>query len=408
MKFLYNIGIYTYSFIVLIASLFSKKAKLMVEGRKKWKAQLQLLKGKEVIWFHAASLGEFEQGRPVLDKVFNEKGDRKVLLTFFSPSGYEIRKNYEKADLVMYLPFDTRRNAKFFLESIDVKMAIFVKYEFWFNFLTQLEKKNISTVFFSVIFRKDQLFFKGWGKWFLAKLSAITKLFVQNEYSQKLLMDFGIKESEVIGDTRFDTVLETKLKNVPNEKVERFLDGAKCILFGSTWSHDYPFIVDFINRYSGEVKFIIAPHEISDKEIESLRKSLKKDSCLYLSDEVEGEILIVNTIGVLKYLYAYSLGSYIGGGFGSGIHNTLEAAAQNQFVVFGPNYQKFQEAKDLIHYEIGSSISSQKEFDSILNKILENSDFRDEIKENSKKYIERNSGASNAVFNFIIKQLNDV
>lgn len=409
MRFFYNIGIYVYSALVLVASMFSKKAKLMIEGRRNWHQIISKLVGEKVIWFHAASLGEFEQGKPVLDELFENKGEHKILLTFFSPSGYEIRKDYPKADVVMYLPFDTHKNVRFFLNTLNIKVAVFVKYEFWFNYLLGLESRKIPSVFFSVIFRKNQLFFKGYGKWFLNRLRKITKMFVQNEFSQSLLKLNGIQNSEVVGDTRFDSVLETKNIDKSDAKVEQFLKGSQCVVFGSTWSHDHALIVNYINEFSGDVKFIIAPHEINPSEIESLKNAIQKRSQLYLDEQSEeSDVLIVNTIGVLKYIYAYSIGTYIGGGFGKGIHNTLEAAAQSQFVFFGPNYQKFQEAYDLIEGGVGASITTQVEFDSIANKIIEDSEFRIKVEQKSIEYIERNKGASVEVIQYINSLLKNV
>lgn len=401
MKFMYTLGIYLYSALILIASLFSKKAKLMVDGRKGWKHKLDQLKGEEVIWFHAASLGEFEQGKPVLDAIYKEKGNRKVLLTFFSPSGYEIRKTYEKADLVIYLPMDTKSNVKLFLKKIDIKVAVFVKYEFWFNYLIQLDKQKIPTVFFSVIFRKDQMFFKPFGKWFLNRLKRISKFFVQNQESKTLLNQNGLTEVEVIGDTRFDSVLETKKLQILDPKVEEFLNGNPCVVFGSTWPSDHALIVSFINAYEGNTKFIIAPHEINEHEVLELESLINKKTSRYLNNQQDGDVLIVNTIGKLKHLYQYAICSYIGGGFGKGIHNTLEAAAQSQFVFFGPNYSKFQEAKDLIHKGIGSSISDQIEFNSILNMLISQPEFREEVSDRSNQFIHENSGASQVVINYL-------
>lgn len=405
-NFIYNIGLRGYQLLVFIASFFVPKAKLWREGRQDWKSKLELLRGQKVIWIHAASLGEFEQGKPIIDQLYDENNGCKILLTFFSPSGYEVRKNYDKADLVMYLPLDTTRNAKYFITQLDLEMAIFIKYEFWFNFLNQLHLKNIKTVFISVIFRADQMFFSWWGKWFLNHLKNISQFFVQNKESESLLITNDISAVEIVGDTRFDSVCETQKDAKKDALIESFLGDNTCIVFGSTWKQDHDLIISYINsRSECNVKYIIAPHEMDESELERLSHLINKKVVNYLDNNSEGEVMVVNTIGILKHLYQYSLVSYIGGGFGTGIHNTLEAAVQNQYVVFGPKYQKFQEAIDLIEHGIGASISSQIEMDKILTKVMSDGDFRKEVEVKSKLFIEQNRGASTKILEFIYKQL---
>lgn len=407
MKFIYNIGIEGYNLLIFIASFFSEKAKLWRTGRKDWKAQLTVLKGEKVIWIHAASLGEFEQGKPIIDKLFDEDNGCKILLTFFSPSGYEIIKNYEKADLVMYLPLDSERNSNYFVSNLNLEMAVFIKYEFWFNYLNQLHIKNVKTVFISVIFRQDQMFFRWWGKWFFNHLKNVSKFFVQNEDSKNLLAVRGILNVVITGDTRFDAVCETQKQAHKNNLIEAFLQGKQCVVFGSTWDKDHDLIIPFINKYNNDnVKFIIAPHEMKAEELKRLNENLKGRIVNYLDNNPEGDVMIINTIGILKHLYQYAIGSYIGGGFGTGIHNTLEAAVQNQFVVFGPKFHKFQEAKDLIDNGTGLSISNQSEFEVGLTRMIEDSQFREEIVTTSQKFIASNKGASDKILQYINTQLN--
>ncbi len=407
MKLIYNIGIGVYNLLIFIVSFFSEKAELWIAGRKDWKSQLDFLKGEKVIWIHAASLGEFEQGKPIIDQLYDDDNGCKILLTFFSPSGYQIRKSYKKADLVMYLPLDSPRNSSYFVSNLNLEMAIFIKYEFWFNFLNQLYLNNIQTVFISVIFREDHLFFKWWGKWFFNHLKRISKFFVQNEASKKILKEKGITNIEVAGDTRFDAVCATQKLAQRNNLVEAFLQGKQCVIFGSTWDKDHDLIVPFINKYKTDnVKFIIAPHEIKVDELKLLSKDLKGRVVNYLDNNSEGDIMIINTIGILKHLYQYAIVSYIGGGFGAGIHNTLEAAVQNQFVVFGPEFYKFQEAKDLIENGTGVSISNQSEFEVALRKVIEDDQFRKDMVFKSQEFIASNRGASTKILQYINTQLN--
>ena len=407
MQFIYNIGIGVYNLLIFLVSFFSKKADLWRAGRKDWVSQLKVLKNQKVIWIHAASLGEFEQGRPIIDRLFLEDNGCKVLLTFFSPSGYEIRKDYENADLIMYLPIDSPKNSKQFLSMLDLEMVIFIKYEFWFNFLKQLKVNNIKTVFVSVIFREDQMFFKWWGKWFLNHLKGVSQFFVQNSQSKSILASHGITSVQVTGDTRFDAVYETQKLSKTNKLVEEFIENKKCVVFGSTWDKDHDLIIPFLNNYKNkDVKFIIAPHEINTAEINRLKALINLRVVNYLDNESCADVMIINTIGILKHLYQYAIGSYIGGGFGAGIHNTLEVAVQNQFVVFGPKFQKFQEAKDLVNNGIAISVSNQLEFFNALDKIIKEKDFRVEVMEKSQTYIASNIGASNKVMDYINKDLN--
>jgi 3-deoxy-D-manno-octulosonic-acid transferase len=405
-QLIYNIGIGGYNVLIFIVSFFSKKARLWRDGRKDWATNLKVLKNEKVIWIHAASLGEFEQGKPIIDKLFDEDNGCKILLTFFSPSGYEVRKDYEKADVVMYLPIDSPKSSKKFIDLLDLEMAVFIKYEFWFNFLKQLKLKKVKTVFISVIFREDQMFFSWWGKWFLNHLKNVSHFFVQNHQSESILNRNDISAVQLTGDTRFDAVCATQKLAKKNELIEQFIGTEKCVIFGSTWDKDHDLIIPFINNYkNGGVKFIIAPHEMKTSELNRLTESITSKVVNYLDGDSSGDVMIINTIGILKHLYQYAIGSYIGGGFGTGIHNTLEAAVQNQFVVFGPIFHKFQEAKDLIEHDVAVSITNQLEFDKALNKLIDDVYFRNEVSEKSKIYIELNIGASEKIMKYINQHL---
>ena len=308
MQFFYNIGIGVYNFLIFFVSFFSKKADLWIAGRKDWASKLKVLKNQKVIWIHAASLGEFEQGRPIIDRLFSEDNGCKVLLTFFSPSGYEIRKDYENADLVMYLPIDSPKNSKQFLSMLDLQMVVFIKYEFWFNFLNQLKVNKVKTVFVSVIFREDQMFFKWWGKWFLNHLKGVSQFFVQNSQSKSILASHDITSVQVTGDTRFDAVYETQKLSKTNKLIEAFIGNKKCIVFGSTWGKDHDLIISYLNNYKNkDVKFIIAPHEINPVEINRLKALINLRVVNYLDNESSADVMIINTIGILKHLMVKNL-----------------------------------------------------------------------------------------------------
>lgn len=397
MRLLYSIGIYGYQTLIWLLSAFSPKAKLWIKGRRNWKEKLAVLGNEKVIWMHAASLGEFEQGKPVLEILKKEHPSHKILLTFFSPSGYEVRKNYEQADLVMYLPSDTFSNAKYFIENLDVKLALFVKYEFWFNFLHVLKINHISTVFFSVIFREDQLFFKSYGGWFAKHLLFVKHFFVQNEESKRLLNTIGCKEVSIAGDTRFDAVQNTFSENLKFDSIESFCVGHKVIVCGSTWARDHELLVSFINTSDSQVKFIIAPHEIKEQEVVKLVSNLSSVGRYSRNDFEHKKVLIVDQIGILKHLYKYGDVSYIGGGFGAGIHNTLEAVIAKIPVVFGPKYQKFQEAIDLIELGVGFSIRNETELVERLKHLLAEERQMEVIAKNADLYVKRSIGASGEI-----------
>lgn len=367
MYWLYNISMLIYGLLVRLASLFNAKAKLFIKGRKGiFKHISAKFNGDEhPIWFHFASLGEFEQGRPVLESIKASKPNEKIIVTFFSPSGYEIRKNYALADGIFYLPLDTISNANRFVNLLNPKMAIFTKYEFWPNYFKALANKNIPLYIISGIFRPNQTFFKGYGGFYRNVLKCVRHFFVQNEESATLLKSIGINHVDISGDTRFDRVYENAQIPKKLPLIEKFCGDVKVLIAGSTWPEDEKLLVDLAAK-NPDWKLIIAPHEIHESHIStitdlfpnSLRLSkLASDT----NTETNVQILIIDNIGMLSSLYQYGKIAYIGGGFGVGIHNTLEAAAFGLPVIFGPNYDKFQEAKDLIEIGAAKSISNADE-----------------------------------------------
>jgi len=403
----YNAGIYLYYLLIIIISPFNSKAKLWLSGRKKWKEKLAGKFGTNkapIAWFHCASLGEFEQARPVLENFRENFPEYKILLTFFSPSGYEIRKNYPKADFIEYLPLDTQANARLFIDITRPKIAFFVKYEFWHHYINCLNNSGIPVISFSTIFRKDQLFFKSYGKFYLAILKRLSKIFVQNKESLDLLTGHHINTGEIAGDTRFDRVLEIRKSIKPLPIVESFKDSSKVFIAGSTWPKDLEILSPLIDKGGKDLKFIIAPHEIHEHEINNFMQSCKLRCVRYTKAENtqvnDFEVLIIDCIGILSGVYAYGDFGYIGGAFGKGLHNTLEAATFGLPLFFGPNYRKFQEAKDLISIGGAFSISSNIEFENAFFKVMNNPNLHQEIVSKNKNFIEANKGATDRIIGY--------
>ena len=408
MVFLYNLGVRVYQLLILLASLFNKKAKLWINGRKGWVSSLEksIKTGDRIVWFHCASLGEFEQGRPVIE-VFRQKyPDIKILLTFFSPSGYEIRKNYQGADFVFYLPLDTRRNAKKFLEIVKPIAVVFVKYEFWYHYLNQLKKRNIPTYIISAIFRDDQVFFKSYGGWYRKFLANFEHLFVQNEKSKNLLTSIGVKNVTVAGDTRFDRVVAnfSSAKTLP--LLEQFSANAKVLIAGSTWPKDEELIIEYFKNNPHGIKLILAPHEINQQNIDRFIEKAGVKAIRYTQPSSiapdEAQLLVIDTIGILSSAYRYGTVAYIGGGFGAGIHNTLEAAVFGLPLIFGPNYLKFQEAVDLINIKAAVSINNQDELFSSANQLFEDQNRLDLASSSAKEYVNQKAGATAIISSKII------
>lgn len=357
-----------YFFLIRIAALFGhRKAKLLVEGQAN---TLKLLKQapaemwRNAIWFHAASVGEFEQARPIIEELRLKNEDCKMILTFFSPSGYEMRKNYDKVDGVFYLPFATHRNAVTFLSAVQPKMAIFIKYEFWPAYLKELKRRAIPTYSVSAIFRESQLFFKPWGGAYRQLLHCFTKLFVQDEASKALLNRFHIDEVEVTGDTRFDRVSEIAAQAKDIELVDRFAKNSKVLMAGSTWPEDEQLLARYVEEHE-DVKLVLVPHEIDEEHLHRIFQIFQGQFVRYTQANAMNirhtRVIVVDTMGLLSSLYRYADVAYIGGGFGVGIHNTLEAAVYGIPVLFGPNYQRFREAVGLIEAGASRSVSNYNE-----------------------------------------------
>ena len=353
------------------------------------------------IWFHAASLGEFEQGRPMIEMIRVKYPQHKILLTFFSPSGYEVRKNYEGADVICYLPFDEPFKVRKFLNLANPHIAIFIKYEFWLNYLTELKKRDVKIYLISAVFRPNQLFFKWYGRWYRKALECYERLFVQDEDSKKLLADYGIENVSVCGDTRFDRVLEIQQNARLLPEAELFTRGNKMILVaGSTWPEDEKIIIPYFNSHP-EIKLIIAPHEIHREHLLYIQSLLNRPS-IRLS-EIDGETiqiydcLIIDSFGLLSSIYRYGHVAYIGGGFGRGIHNTLEAAVYGIPVVFGTKFQKFKEAKRLIANGGGFSIDSESAFFEILNQFITDHEFCRKAGLIAEDFVYQNAGATEKI-----------
>lgn len=404
---LYNLGISLYYFGIWIASFFNKKAKLWIEGRKDifTKIKSQITDNQSIIWFHCASLGEFEQGRPLIEKIKKDLPDHKILLTFFSPSGFEIRKDYELADYIFYLPIDTKKNAIKFLKLVQPKMAFFVKYEFWFNFLQQLNQQNIPTYLVSSIFRKDQIFFKSYGSFFKKMLFFFDHIFVQNEKSKSILLENGVSHISVAGDTRVDRVLEIQKNKKSFDKIVTFKGTAEILIGGSTWPPDEDIFIEWIQSQKDfRWKFIIAPHDISESHIMEIEKKLKVNTIRFSNanalNSAGAKVMIIDNIGMLSSLYQYGKVAMIGGGFGNGIHNTLEPIAFGLPVIFGKKYQKFEEANRLVITGGGFSISNYLEFEEVI-KNLEENNFYNNASTKAKNYILDNQGATEKIFNHV-------
>lgn len=410
MRLLYNFGISIVAALFHVAALFVPKARLFVNGRKGLIPKIKIdQKSKDEIrvWVHCASLGEFEQGRPVIELLKKEYPDVKIVLTFFSPSGYELRKNYAGADYIYYLPWDTAGNARDFVEAVNPAIAIFVKYEFWPNYSHTLHKKGIPQISISSIFRDDQPFFQAYGGFQRKTLSYFNYFFVQNDESIRLLRSIGIKDISRAGDTRFDRVYQIVHQSEPIEIAEKFKSGERLLVAGSCWPEDYDVLIPFINER--KMKFILAPHEISDAGIRDLERLLQVKSVRFSQATTvpldEYDVLIIDNIGLLSRLYRYGEFAYIGGAFGKGLHNILEAACYGVPVFFGnKNFEKFQEAKDLINrggaFEVSDYTDFKTKFEAL--NIAENFQLACEV---TRQYVEDNLGATEKIMKYCRKIL---
>ena len=411
MIFLYKTAIFLYYLVIRIVSPFNKKAYFFVKGRKNWRKNLtgKVDNNERYIWFHCASLGEFEQGRPVIEEIKKQFPERKIALTFFSPSGYEIRKNYDLADIIAYLPVDTKKNARDFVSLLNPERVFFVKYEFWYFYISELKKRKIPLFIISAIFRKNQQFFKNtpWGKFYRKMLFQFEHIFIQDEASAQLLKSLGISNYTVSGDTRFDRVaaIARNSKSIP--AVEKFRGNARLLVAGSTWKPDEELLTEYINN-SKHIKFIIAPHEVSEANINRLLQMLKipaiRFSQIEKAETDNFRVIVIDSIGLLSSLYRYGNVAYIGGGFGVGIHNILEAATFGLPIIFGPNYSKFKEAVDLTSKGGAFTISNFNQLETIADTLLYDDETSRKASEICLKYITENVGSTTIIMKKILNR----
>ena len=402
---MYTIGIYLYMLAVKLAALFGhKKAERLIEGHREIFSSLEkgIKEGNDYVWFHASSLGEFEQGRPLIEKFRATHPEYRVVLTFFSPSGYRSARNYQQADVVCYLPFDTPANVRRFLNIVNPKMVFFVKYEFWLNYLSALKKRNIPTYIVSSIFRKEQVFFRWWGGFYRKALHCFTHLVVQNESSKELLASIGVKNVTVVGDTRFDRVAKIAEQAHLLPLVASFVeDGKKIFIAGSSWGPDEDVYIPYFNRTSGW-KLIIASHEVNEERIKQIEEQVRGLCVRYTQATIEevrsAKCLIIDCFGLLSSIDRYGTVAYVGGGFGVGIHNVLEAAVYGIPVFFGPNNYKFQEAQQLKACGGGIEISSRAEFEEKIAAMDKDSSVIENAGDAAGKYVSQNAGASARIF----------
>ena len=410
MKLAYNFLIFLASAFLPLMAVFSKKIKFFVDGRKETFSKIAVLKNQKTIWFHAASLGEFEQARPIIEEFKTKYKKHKILVTFFSPSGYEIRQDYQLADVVCYLPLDSNKNVRRFIKEIHPTLVIFIKYEFWPNLLNELKKKEIKTILVSGILRKNQLFFKSYGAFMRNSLEAFNHFFVQDNNSKELLHNINFKNVTVAGDTRFDRVLEILKQDNSLDFMNEFKDNTYTIVAGSTWKEDEDLLINYINNEAtGSEKFVIAPHNIKRDAILELQKRIHKKTVLF--SEKQGEILseypvfIIDTIGILTKIYAVADVAYVGGGLKTGLHNILEPAIFGIPVVIGNKYDTFKEAIDLVKIGGCIAVKNKNEFTECLINLKKDENFRKLTGVINKKYIEDHLGATKLVMNYLNTQL---
>lgn len=410
MAFFYNIIIHTYLLLIRVFSLFNGKARKWVQGRKGIFSRIarEVDTGENLAWFHCASLGEFEQGRPLIEAFRKYYPDHRIMVTFFSPSGFEVRKNYEGADYIYYLPIDTASNAKKFIELTKPRVAFFIKYEYWFNYLSRLRRQNIPVIGVSAIFRPGQRFFRWYGRWQRSILKSFTHFFVQDENSAKLLQDAGIAQVTVSGDTRFDRVYEIAGRAKSFPLIKKFKGNTRVFVAGSTWPPDEALILALIQKNPANLKFIIAPHEVHNERINGLMKRLPAGSLRFSeiteSNVHDAGIIVIDNIGILSHLYQYGDLAYIGGGFGVGIHNILEAATFGLPVIFGPNYHKFAEARELTDRGGAFPVKDVDEFLEVSEKLPDDEVFMNKASVICKAYVDEKRGATDAIISYLANQ----
>lgn len=408
MNILYSIAIRFYSGLIAVASLFgNKKASLWWKGRKnQWDNLKSSDKKEEWIWIHVSSLGEFEQGLPVIESVKRNFPKYKLLLTFFSPSGYEPRKNFQLVDKVAYMPSDTLVNAKRLVENFNIKAAFFVKYDFWFNYMKILKKNDIPLYYVSALLHDNHYFFKFYAAWFRKQLRNVSHFFVQNENTEKLLKSIGINDVTVTGDTRFDRVFEIARESKSFPEIERFIGGRQCIIAGSSWPSDETFLIPFSKKMPDNYCLIIAPHDISESHVNQITSKLDNYQ-LYteMNPEKSCNVLVINTIGILKQIYKYARFVYVGGGFMSSIHNTQEALVYSCPVVVGPKYHKFVEAVDLVREGGMFSVNNRHEFEEIFGKLMSDENFYKKASGICQDYIQLSIGATEKISKYLSSRL---
>lgn len=404
---LYNLGIVIYTILIRLVSPFYPKARQWSEGRRGMieRMSVDMADAENVVWIHVSSLGDFEQGRPLVDYVKQNYPDYKILLTFFSPAGYEVRKNYPNADYVYYIPADTRREVCRFLDVVRPKVVIFVKYEFWLNMLVELRKRNIRTFIVSSIFRKNSIFFNPLGGIWRKALRSFRTIFVQDEASKALLAEIGVTNVVVAGDTRFDRVIAIAESAERVDAVEQFRGDSRLFVAGSTWGRDEDILLPLINE-NPDIKFVIAPHEMDEARIERLLREVKGGAVRYTqlshSDFAEKQVLVLDTIGLLSRVYGSANWAYVGGGFGAGIHNTLEAVVYGLPVAFGPKYRKFKEACDLISLGVGKSVTDSAELKMWFNSLRDDSNQLARIAKVAKDYTLKQRGVTERLVKMIL------
>ncbi|HOT88078.1 MAG TPA: glycosyltransferase N-terminal domain-containing protein [Bacteroidales bacterium] len=410
---MYKISIYVYYIAIYIASVFRhKKAVQWINGRKNLFSEIEkkVKTSHPLAWFHCASLGEFEQGRPLMEEFRKQYPTYKILLTFFSPSGYEVRKNYNGADYIFYLPIDTPANAKRFLALTNPTLVFFIKYEFWFNYIKQIKKNAIPFFVISSNFRKSQHYFKWYGFWFRKQLKGVSRFFVQNNNSLQLLNNIHITNVTVSGDTRFDRVMALAQNTMKLPLIEKFCDGKDIFIAGSTWEPDEDILIKLINSEKTKYKFIIAPHMVDKPHIASLVEKIKKGHVVLYSEAdpdnvLYAKVLIIDCIGILSNLYRYGKIAYIGGGFGSGIHNILEAATYGMPVIFGHKYHKFIEAVELIEKGGAYCIHNENEFMQVVMDLITNNKQLREKSAIAREYVQKNIGATQLILKEISRYI---
>jgi len=400
MRVFYNFFIYGYSFLIRIAVPFHQQARRWVVGRKEEFLRMKNAVGKheDIIWFHCASLGEFEQGRPVMEAFRETFPGYKILLTFFSPSGYELRKEYPGADYIFYLPIDKPKNARRFIRIFKPKLAVFIKYEYWFNYIKELSKNKIPLFFISAIFRKNQYFFRYGAGWFRNQLQKVTWFQVQDELSSELLSSIRVFHNQVGGDTRFDRVLKVSNEPVHLPIIENFTRVGTPLICGSTWSPDEDILKDYLAHEDG-VKMVIAPHKINPEHLSEILNKFKDFHPVLYSEAMKNlpenaRVMVIDSIGLLSHLYRFGKLAYVGGGFGVGIHNLPEAAVYGLPVIFGPNHQRFREAISLLKNGGGFAIQDKKSFRETANRLLQNPENYKTASEAAVGYVRQQSGAT--------------